>query len=165
MILGFDYFFSIFLPGQITCSQSSLIAQNSIFGFLVSGKLTELLNSNSMLNLHIIETNIDNQLQDFWPKAESNFDEASDGIKAEEKSDSIFNLFTHTSNDDAQPNLKEDDIVLIKDEGPPGIWPMARVLQVLPGNDGLVPNATVKTKDSVFKRPVHKLHKLPIYPN
>ncbi|GFY72963.1 integrase catalytic domain-containing protein [Trichonephila inaurata madagascariensis] len=27
-----------------------------------------------------------------WPKAESNFDEASDGIKAEEKSDSIFNL-------------------------------------------------------------------------
>ncbi|GFW67777.1 integrase catalytic domain-containing protein [Trichonephila clavipes] len=31
---------------------------------------------------------------------------------------------------DAQPNLKEDDIVLIKEEGPPGTWPMARVLQV-----------------------------------
>ncbi|GFV91992.1 hypothetical protein TNCV_1894281 [Trichonephila clavipes] len=42
---------------------------------------------------------------------------------------------------------------------------MARVLQVHPGNDGLVRVATVKTKDSVFKRPVHKLHKLPIYPN
>ncbi|GFV21539.1 hypothetical protein TNCV_5121261 [Trichonephila clavipes] len=52
-----------------------------------------------MLNLHINGANIDNQLQDFWPKAEFNFDEASDGIKAEEKSDSIFNLFTHTSND------------------------------------------------------------------
>ncbi|GFX70637.1 integrase catalytic domain-containing protein [Trichonephila clavipes] len=26
---------------------------------------------------------------------------------------------------DAQPNLKEDDIVLIKEEGPPGTWPMA----------------------------------------
>ncbi|GFX41277.1 hypothetical protein TNCV_2219751 [Trichonephila clavipes] len=39
---------------------------------------------------------------------------------------------------DAQPNLKEDDIVLItKEEGPPGTWPMARVLQVHPGNDGL----------------------------
>ncbi|GFU66860.1 hypothetical protein TNCV_894961 [Trichonephila clavipes] len=37
---------------------------------------------------------------------------------------------------DAQPNLKEDDIVLIKEEGPPGTWPMARVLQVHPGNDG-----------------------------
>ncbi|GFT85837.1 putative bel12 ag transposon polyprotein [Trichonephila clavipes] len=44
---------------------------------------------------------------------------------------------------DAQPNLKEDDIVLIK-EGPPGTWPMARVLQVHPGNDGLVRVATVK---------------------
>ncbi|GFY29282.1 integrase catalytic domain-containing protein [Trichonephila clavipes] len=63
---------------------------------------------------------------------------------------------------DAQPNLKEDDIVLIKEEGPPGTWPMARVLQVHPGNDGLVRVATVKTQDSVFKRPVHKL---PIYPN
>ncbi|GFV41918.1 integrase catalytic domain-containing protein [Trichonephila clavipes] len=39
---------------------------------------------------------------------------------------------------DAQPNLKEDDIILIKEEGPPGTWPMARVLQVHPGNDGLV---------------------------
>ncbi|GFT20417.1 integrase catalytic domain-containing protein [Trichonephila clavipes] len=66
---------------------------------------------------------------------------------------------------DAQPNLKEDDIVLIKEEGPPGTWPMARVLQVHPGNDGLVRVATVKTQDSVFKRPVHKLIKLPIYPN
>ncbi|GFU99611.1 histone-lysine N-methyltransferase SETMAR [Trichonephila clavipes] len=50
---------------------------------------------------------------------------------------------------DAQPNLKEDDIVLIKEEGPPGTWPMARVLQVHPGNDGLVRVATVKTQDSV----------------
>ncbi|GFV88962.1 integrase catalytic domain-containing protein [Trichonephila clavipes] len=66
---------------------------------------------------------------------------------------------------DAQPNLKEDDIVLIKEEGPLSTWPMARVLQVHPGNDGLVRVATVKTQDSVLKRPVHKLHKLPIYPN
>ncbi|GFU21048.1 integrase catalytic domain-containing protein [Trichonephila clavipes] len=66
---------------------------------------------------------------------------------------------------DAQPNLKEHDIVLIKEEGPPGTWPMARVLQVHPGNDGLVRVATVKIQDSVLKRPVHKLHKLPIHPN
>ncbi|GFU42236.1 integrase catalytic domain-containing protein [Trichonephila clavipes] len=62
---------------------------------------------------------------------------------------------------DAQPNMKEDDIVLIKEEGPPGTWPMARVLQVHPGNDGPVRVATVKTQDSVFKRPVHKLHNFP----
>ncbi|GFQ89535.1 DUF1758 domain-containing protein [Trichonephila clavata] len=66
MILGSDYSFSILLPGQITCVQSNLIAQNSIFGFLVSGKLTESLNSNSMLNLHINDTCIDNQLKQFW---------------------------------------------------------------------------------------------------
>ncbi|GFS94546.1 DUF1758 domain-containing protein [Trichonephila clavipes] len=66
MILGSDYFFSILLPGQITCSQSNLIAQNSIFGFLISGKLTDSLNSNSMLNFHINGTNIDNQLKQFW---------------------------------------------------------------------------------------------------
>ncbi|GFY34350.1 integrase catalytic domain-containing protein [Trichonephila clavipes] len=66
---------------------------------------------------------------------------------------------------DVQPNLKEDDIVLIKEEDSPGTWPMARVLQVHPGNDGLVRVATVKTQNSVLKRPVHKLHKLPIYPN
>ncbi|GFW17283.1 integrase catalytic domain-containing protein [Trichonephila clavipes] len=52
-----------------------------------------------MLNLHINGTNIDNQLQDFGPKAESNFDEASDGIKVEQKSDSLFNLFTHRSSE------------------------------------------------------------------
>ncbi|GFV70448.1 transposon polyprotein [Trichonephila clavipes] len=34
-----------------------------------------------------------------WPKDESSCDEASDEVKAEQKSASIFNLFTHTSND------------------------------------------------------------------
>ncbi|GFT68116.1 hypothetical protein TNCV_5003331 [Trichonephila clavipes] len=34
-----------------------------------------------------------------WPKAESSCDETSDEVKAEQKSASIFNLFTHTSND------------------------------------------------------------------
>ncbi|GFX85630.1 hypothetical protein TNCV_2470321 [Trichonephila clavipes] len=34
-----------------------------------------------------------------WPKAESSCDESSDEVKAEQKSVSIFNLFTHTSND------------------------------------------------------------------
>ncbi|GFV13348.1 integrase catalytic domain-containing protein [Trichonephila clavipes] len=34
-----------------------------------------------------------------WPTAEYSCDEASDEVKAEQKSVSIFNLFTHTSND------------------------------------------------------------------
>ncbi|GFX69243.1 integrase catalytic domain-containing protein [Trichonephila clavipes] len=93
---------------------------------------------------------LQNIKQGFWKKWSSEF---------------ISSLQPRKKWQDAQPNLKEDDIVLIKEEGPPGTWPMARVLQVHPGNDGLVRVATVKTQDSVFKRPVHKLHKLPIYPN
>ncbi|GFT22390.1 hypothetical protein TNCV_3273681 [Trichonephila clavipes] len=34
-----------------------------------------------------------------WPKAESSCDEASDEVKAEQKPVSIFNMFTHASND------------------------------------------------------------------
>ncbi|GFV23379.1 uncharacterized protein TNCV_4780921 [Trichonephila clavipes] len=63
-------------------------------------------------------------------------------------SDYISSLQPRKKWQDAQPNLKEDGI---KEEGPPGTWPMARVLQVHPGNDGLVRVATVKTQDSVFK--------------
>ncbi|GFS56043.1 integrase catalytic domain-containing protein [Trichonephila inaurata madagascariensis] len=73
-----------------------------------------------------------------------------------------FSLPYNLRNNDAQPNLKEDDIVLIKEESPPGTWPLARVLQVHPGNDGLVQVATVKAQDLVFKRPDHKLRKFPI---
>ncbi|GFW83709.1 integrase catalytic domain-containing protein [Trichonephila clavipes] len=87
------------------------------------------------------------------------------GFRKKWSSEFISSLQPRKQWQDAQPNLKEDDIVLIKEEGPPGTWPMARVLQVHPGNDGLVRVATVKTEDSVLKRPVHKLHKLPIYPN
>ncbi|GFS77604.1 DUF5641 domain-containing protein [Trichonephila clavipes] len=50
----------------------------------------------------------------------------------------------------AQPNLKEDDILLIKEEGSPGTWPMTRV-QVHPGNDGLVLVATAKNPRLSFK--------------
>ncbi|GFY63924.1 uncharacterized protein TNIN_299212 [Trichonephila inaurata madagascariensis] len=53
-------------------------------------------------------------------------------------SDFLSSLQPRKKWQDAQPNLKEDDIVLIKEEGPPGTWPMARVLQGHPGNDGLV---------------------------
>ncbi|GFS91900.1 DUF5641 domain-containing protein [Trichonephila clavipes] len=93
---------------------------------------------------------IQNIKRGFWKKWSSKF---------------ISSLQPRKQWQDAQPNLKEDDIVLIKEEGPPGTWPMARVLQVPPGNDGLVRVATVKTQGSVLKRPVHKLHKLPIYSN
>ncbi|GFS63265.1 hypothetical protein TNIN_479451 [Trichonephila inaurata madagascariensis] len=78
--------------------------------------------------------------------------------------DALFFTTVFMEGSDAQPNLK-DDIVLIKEEGPPGTWPMVRVLQVHSGNDGMVRVAAVKIQDSVYKRLAHKLCKLPIYPN
>ncbi|GFY30063.1 DUF5641 domain-containing protein [Trichonephila clavipes] len=75
-------------------------------------------------------------------------------LEEAESSDFFSSLQPCEKWQDAQPNLKEDDFMLIKEEGPPGTWPMARVLQVHPGNDGLVRFATVKNQDSVYKRPV-----------
>ena len=55
-------------------------------------------------------------------------------------------------------NLKENDIVLILDEATPRLaWPLGRVLKTLPGRDGLVRSAVVKTRGTVLTRPVNKL--------
>ncbi|GFY52484.1 hypothetical protein TNIN_85971 [Trichonephila inaurata madagascariensis] len=40
-------------------------------------------------------------------------------------SDFLSSLQPRKKWQDAQPNLKEDDIVLLKEEVPPGAWPMA----------------------------------------
>ncbi|XP_031638125.1 uncharacterized protein LOC116350466 [Contarinia nasturtii] len=63
-------------------------------------------------------------------------------------------------------NIKVNDMVLLKDERfPPTKWPLARVITVHPGSDGLVRVVTIKTKSGEFKRPVVKLRSLPIYDN
>ena len=46
--------------------------------------------------------------------------------------------------------LQEDNLV-------PSKWPLARVLQVHPGKDGLVRVATVKTSTGIYKRSTCKL--------
>ena len=56
------------------------------------------------------------------------------------------------------PNLKVGDIVLIKENTTfTAHWPAARVVEVHPGQDGLVRVATVRTQTSTLKRPVAKL--------
>ncbi|XP_046478601.1 uncharacterized protein [Neodiprion pinetum] len=60
-------------------------------------------------------------------------------------------------------NIKIGSIVLVKNENlPPSVWPLARVIEVHPGTDGLVRVVTVKTKSSVLKRPIVKLCVLPV---
>ncbi|XP_071085478.1 uncharacterized protein [Haliotis cracherodii] len=55
-------------------------------------------------------------------------------------------------------NLKVGDIVLLVNENSPRcVWPLARITNVFPGNDGLVRSIEVKTKDSVLIRPISKV--------
>ena len=61
----------------------------------------------------------------------------------------------------ALPNLKPNALVLLVDENTPrGHWNLGCVLEVYPGPDGMVCTVKVKTKDSVFIRPIQKLYLL-----
>ncbi|XP_068707645.1 uncharacterized protein [Montipora foliosa] len=58
----------------------------------------------------------------------------------------------------ALPNLNRNALVLLVDDNVPrGHWNLGRVLEVYPGPDGMVRTVKVKTKDSVFIRPIQKL--------
>lgn len=55
-------------------------------------------------------------------------------------------------------SIKIGTLILMVDERyPPAKWPLARVVSVHPGDDGLIRGATVRTASSTFKRPVTKL--------
>ncbi|XP_066596282.1 uncharacterized protein [Prorops nasuta] len=54
-----------------------------------------------------------------------------------------------------EENIKINAVVLIKDNGLPCMqWLLARVIQLHPGDDGVVRSATVKTSTSTYKRSV-----------
>lgn len=58
-------------------------------------------------------------------------------------------------------NLKINDFVIIKEDNvPPGQWNVARVIEVFPGEDGLVRNVHLRTARTEFSRPVRKLVRL-----
>ena len=55
-------------------------------------------------------------------------------------------------------NASVGDIVILQEDGlVPAKWPLAKVIQVHKGRDGLVRVVTVKTQTGVYKRPVHKV--------
>ena len=59
--------------------------------------------------------------------------------------------------EEQKKNMRVGDVVLLKEEGVVrGQWPMGRVTEVHPGEDGLVRSVMLKTEKSVFQRPVHK---------
>ncbi|CAI6354007.1 unnamed protein product [Macrosiphum euphorbiae] len=60
------------------------------------------------------------------------------------------------------PNLVVDDIVVVKDpHSPPLTWRMARVIETVPGADGVVRVVRLRTPTGLLTRPVAKVVKLP----
>lgn len=55
-------------------------------------------------------------------------------------------------------NLAVNDLVLVvKENAPRGQWLLGKVTRVIPGTDGLVQNAEVKTESSTLLHPISKL--------
>ena len=55
-------------------------------------------------------------------------------------------------------NVSVRDIVILREDNLiPTKWPLARVVQVYPGKDGLVRVVLVKTTQGVYKRPITKV--------
>ncbi|GFX61889.1 DUF1758 domain-containing protein [Trichonephila clavipes] len=73
IILGSDCFFSILRNGRITGSKGQPIAQSTIFGWVVAGKIQGNCKS-SFMQSHLIrvenECNVDSILQQFWQTEE-----------------------------------------------------------------------------------------------
>lgn len=60
------------------------------------------------------------------------------------------------------PNLKVGDLVLVKNDQTTSCnWPLARVVKIHPGKDGIVRCVTIRTQKSMVQRPVNKLSPLP----
>ncbi|XP_066595396.1 uncharacterized protein [Prorops nasuta] len=53
-------------------------------------------------------------------------------------------------------------VVLRDDRYPPGKWPLGRIIQLHPGDDGLVRVVSVRTSNGIFKRPIVRLSPLPL---
>jgi hypothetical protein len=59
------------------------------------------------------------------------------------------------------PNLQNGQLVLVRDDSlVKGKWDLARVVKVLPGDDGVVRVAEIRTKSGNYTRPVAKLLRL-----
>lgn len=59
--------------------------------------------------------------------------------------------------------IKVGSLVLVKDDNlPPGKWSLARVVNVHPGDDGLVRVVSLKYKNTVVKRPITKVCMMPV---
>ncbi|KAF0709911.1 Uncharacterized protein FWK35_00027890 [Aphis craccivora] len=63
------------------------------------------------------------------------------------------------------PNFAVGDMLIVEAPSrPPTEWRLGRITEVHPGSDNVVRVVSVRTQDSVYKRPVVKLVRLPVEP-
>lgn len=63
-------------------------------------------------------------------------------------------------------NVEPGNLVLIRDEQlPPSKWLLGRIMETQPGRDGFTRVVTIKTKNTILKRPITKVCPLPIDDN
>lgn len=79
------------------------------------------------------------------------------------KQEYLHHLIMRSKWHNKEPPVQVGVIVLVSEDNMScGKWPLARVAEVHPGRDGLVPTATVRTEKSVLNRCVQHLHRLEI---
>ncbi|GFV26615.1 integrase catalytic domain-containing protein [Trichonephila clavipes] len=80
------------------------------------------------------------------------------------KMDYLSNLQNRTKWKSPNHNFKAGEIIIIKEDNiPPATWRLGKVIETHPGKDGVVRVVTLRTVKGRFKRPIHKLCKLPLH--
>ena len=73
----------------------------------------------------------------------------------------IPNQQTRSKWNKTSENLKVNDLVwLLEDFTPRGLWPLAKVIEIYPGSDGVVRSVKLRTPHGEKVRPVIKLSKI-----
>ncbi|XP_058817221.1 uncharacterized protein LOC131680524 [Topomyia yanbarensis] len=63
----------------------------------------------------------------------------------------------------SSPNIAKGDFVLLTDDNEkPQQWPLGRIVELFPGQDGLVRVVAVQTASGVFRRDIRKLRRFPL---
>ncbi|GBM89270.1 hypothetical protein AVEN_180421-1 [Araneus ventricosus] len=82
------------------------------------------------------------------------------------RSENLDQLIQRQKQDPQSSNIREGDIVLIGDDVKKRLqWPLARIIELIPGKDGLVRTVKLKTQSSTLIRPVQRVFPLELSGN